>query len=270
MNKLESELQRLYCLPGQEVPRFISDTDNPSIDLIGPSGLVRCCVVSVEKGSDWESVAALYQGVQEDLDLPAPAISVSGKEGYQVWFSLAEPVIWQKARDFMLGLCRKNLPEIKTAQLKFRPGDEGELRFVSAVPARLKTADGWSAYIDPSMGSMFVEETWLEMAPSLEKQAGLLAGLESIKLRDFQRVLTVLSLPIEMKSSVSEHSPPILNNDSCSMQPRSTVSLLNIGSGFNDPKQFLLAVMNDASATADQRIAAAIALLPIFEKASEQ
>ena len=39
---------------------------------------------------------------------------------------------------------------------------------------------------------------------------------------------------------------------------------LAVGSGFVDPKSFLLAVMNDTSASARHRIAAAKALLPCF------
>lgn len=266
MNKLESELQRLYCWPGQDVSSWKPAADNPEIKLISPGGLVRCCVLSVQKGADWETVAGLYQGVQAELDLPAPAISVSGDEGYQIWFSLAEPVALQLARDFLAGLFRKYLSEIKATKLKFRPGGEADLRDVAMVPARLKVADGWSAYIDPTMGSMFVEETWLQMAPSLDKQAGMLAGLESIKIADFQRALAVLSSPPEMLAPVSELSPPLPSHDSRNFQSCGGASLLNIGGGFNDPKHFLLAVMNDASATADQRITAAIALLPVFGK----
>ena len=41
-------------------------------------------------------------------------------------------------------------------------------------------------------------------------------------------------------------------------------SALNVGSGYRDPQSFLLAVMNDESASARQRIAAAKALLPYF------
>ncbi len=41
-------------------------------------------------------------------------------------------------------------------------------------------------------------------------------------------------------------------------------SALNVGSGYRDPQSFLLAVMNDESASARQRITAAKALLPYF------
>ena len=53
MNKLESELQRLYFLPGQAWPNLQSETDNPIIHLITATGLVRCLVISVEQGCDW-------------------------------------------------------------------------------------------------------------------------------------------------------------------------------------------------------------------------
>lgn len=43
-------------------------------------------------------------------------------------------------------------------------------------------------------------------------------------------------------------------------------SRLSVGGNFSDPKSFLLAVMNDPSASASQRIKAAKALLPYFEK----
>lgn len=266
MNKLESELKRLYLLPGQEWPSPASDTDKPVIKLLSTEGLVRCLVLSVDNGSNWEHVAALYQGVQEDLDLPAPAISVSSEDGYQIWFSLSEPVPLQLARDFMAGLCRKYLAEIKTDKLKLRPGPEGELGFVPLVPARVENTERWSAYIDPSMGSMFVEETWLEMPPSLDKQAGMLARQESIKAQDFQRTLGALPPLADLNVTDLKHGSQAVTADPFPSRQSGKEATLNVGSGFADPKSFLLAVMNDPSASTDQRIAAAVALLPFFEK----
>lgn len=266
MNKLESELKRLYLLPGQEWPSLESDTDKPVIKLLSAEGLVRCLVISIPNGGNWEHLAALYQGVQEDLDLPAPAISVSGEEGYQIWFSLTEPIPLQLARDFMTGLCRKYLAEIKTEKLKLRPGTAEEPSVVPLVPARLENTDRWSAYIDPSMGSMFVEETWLEMPPGLDKQAGMLARQESIKAQDFQRALRALPPLAEISVTESEHGPQAANGELFPSRQSDKGARLNVGSGFTDPRSFLLAVMNDPSASTDQRIAAAVALLPFFEK----
>lgn len=258
MNKLESELQRLYFFPSQAWLGAKSESDNPHINLITATGLVRCLVISVKDGGAWQQVAALYQGIQDELELPAPAISVSVEDGYQIWFSLAEPVALQLAQDFMEGLCRKYLAETKAAKLKLRPGTADALKFVPKIPARQDTSERWSAYIDPTMGSMFVEETWLEMTPILDKQAGMLAGLKSTNTEDFHRALSTLQTMPE-----TDASPPADKAESTQFQ-QSSKNTLDIGNGFSNPKNFLLAVMNDPTAKAEQRIQAAIALLPYF------
>jgi hypothetical protein len=266
MNKLEAELQRLYFLPGQEWHSLKSETDSPEIDLITTTGLVRCFVISVENGCAWSQVAALYEGVQDELDLPAPAISVSVEEGYQIWFSLAEPVALQLAQEFMGSLIRHYLTETKATKLKLRPGMANDLKSVPQVPAKQESSDRWSAYIDPTMGSMFVEETWLEMAPNLDKQAAMLAGLKSIGTEDFDQALKTLQTIREKISSPEPH-PPVEKAESAQRCPPTT---LGIGGGFSNPKSFLLAVMNDSVASAEQRMAAAVALLPFFENDAGQ
>ncbi|MBS1142202.1 MAG: hypothetical protein H6R13_3655 [Proteobacteria bacterium] len=270
MNKLETELQRLYFLPGQEWPGLKSNAGNAAVDLVTAGGLVRSLVISVERGGDWEAVAALYEGVQADLDLPPPAISVSGDEGYQIWFSLSEPIPVQLAQDFMQGLSRRYLAEIKLAKLKLRPGSPDELHTVPLVPAELENGDRWSAFIDPTMGSMFVEETWLEMPPSLDKQAGMLASLESIKAQDFQQALSILESPTETSVEASAQLPRAQSNDSALPRLSDKESALSVGTRFTNPKDFLLAVMNDPNATTDQRIAAASALLPFVASDPEK
>ena len=258
MNKLESELQRLYFLPGQKWLGAKSESDNPRIDLITATGLARCLLISVKDGYAWQQVAALYQGIQDELQLPAPAFSVCVEDGYQIWFSLAEPVALQLASDFMERLCLKYLTETKASKLILRPGMADEQKFVPQVPAKQESSDRWSAYIDPTMGSMFVAETWLEMPPNLDKQAGMLAGLKSIMPEDFHRALSTLQTMHETKSN-----PPAQNIESGQLQQPNKTSL-SIGSGFSNPKSFLLAVMNDPTASAEQRIQVAIALLPYF------
>ena len=262
MNKLESELRRLYCLPGQTIASFDSDQGAGVIELLSTGGLLRCFVISVEKGCDWTSVAAFYQGLQEDLDLPAPALAVSVEDGYQIWFSLAEPIPLQLAHDFMDALSRRYLAGIKAAKLRFRPDRAGELRSLPVVPAKQANLERWSAFIDPTMGSMFVEESWLEMAPSLDKQAAMLVGLESITAPDLQKALGLLqSLP-----DASGVLPPEIGVDSGQIERPSGAASLGAGNHFTHPRDFLLAVMNDPSASTDQRIAAAIALLPFCKK----
>lgn len=254
MNDLIAQLQRLYFLPGQ---KSLAGDAGAALDLVGTDGQVRTMAVSFTRAADWEHVSKLYRGVQEDLDLPAPAISVAGKAGYQVWFSLADSVPLEQARAFLKALHLKYLADIPPAKLDFHP-DVGEPastehKLLPQVPALIPETGKWSAFIDPSMGAMFSDEPWLEMAPNLEKQADLLAGFESIKAGDFERAMNGLLQQVEPDA------------DAVAASSR-TGSKLNVGSHFSDPKSFLLAVMNDPSASAKQRIKAAKALLPYFER----
>lgn len=287
MNRLIAELTRLYFLPGQEwqswqdndagqlvyvaegvltadvLAESLASERNLGLALVSPNGLVRTMVIGFENGRCWEDVAALYQGVQIDLDLPAPAISVSVVDGYQIWFSLAEAVPLAQAQAFLNALRRKYLADIPLSKLKFRPGIDGgeNVRSSDLLPLMqvLKEPDErWSAFIDPSMGSMFIDEPWLEMAPNLDKQGSMLAGVGSIKADDFQRAMSLML------------SDPLIDADSgegatCSATDR-PVSWLGNEQHFTDPKVFLSAVMNDPLIRMQDRIEAAKALLPYFEE----
>lgn len=261
MSRLAVELQRLYFLAGQQADETAENA--ATLALLGADGMTRTLTVGFERAADWESAAKLYQGVQEDFDFPAPAISVSGKDGYRVWFSLAAPVPVEEARGFLKGLQLKYLADLPPARLAFHPSLDGP-----AEPNRLDLPPGlhgetgkWSAFIDPAMGCMFADEPGLEMAPNPDKQADLLAGFASIKAGDFQRVLKIL--PADAGPADSPMAPPATSNSEAigREQPK-----LDVGDNFSDPKRFLLAVMNDPSASASIRIEAAKALLPYFEK----
>ena len=49
-------------------------------------------VLELTGPADWDVLSAVWRGVQADLELPAPAIAVSGTDGLQLWFSLEAPV----------------------------------------------------------------------------------------------------------------------------------------------------------------------------------
>lgn len=235
MSKLATELQRLY----------------PT----SPEGTVRAMVISFAKASDWEKLANLFQAVQNELDLPTPAISISGDKGFGLWFSLAEPVSLVQATDFLTALRDKYLAELPAANLELLT----DIARVQPVP-KLQTGTGkWSAYIDPTLGGMFADEPWLEMEPNQDKQADMLAALKPIAPEDFERARVILQTPAE---SPAEPDPAASEQIVVS----GNHAKLRLGSHFNDPQSFLLAVMNDETASADQRIQAATALLPYFAK----
>lgn len=265
MNKLIQQLRRLYFLQEPSCPGHVDQAlaqspvggNEVALDLVSPEGAVRAMVIGFERATDWELIAALHQGLQEDLELPLPAISVSASAGYQLWLSLAGDVPVAEAGLFLEALRRKYLAAIPLANLSLLP--DAKRSAVALVPALHEASGKWSAFIDPSMGAMFVDEPGLDMAPNMDRQADMLAGLESAKVADFQRALAMLQDAAEADASLLERtalpSAPELG------RLRST---LNVGNNFTDPKAFLLAVMNDPSATAGQRIKAARALLPYF------
>ncbi len=229
MDKLSGELQRLHFLPEQQ-----ADSRQQALG------------IAFRRAADWESAALLWHAVQDELDLPAPAVSVDG-QGYRLWFSLAEPVDAEAAERFLAGLQTRYLTDLPTSRLEF--GIAGDL-----PPCPLAEPERWAAFIDPGMGSMFTAEPWLEMAPNRNQQADLLAAFDSIRTADFVRALTLLQPVAQPADDGGDTAKP-------------PVSTLSLQGPFADPKQFLLALMNDPSASPQLRIEAAKALLPYFEKA---
>jgi hypothetical protein len=292
MHKLISELQRLYFLDAQlgvselnlqadksaggddtapamltlnVLAQHIAGQCSVSIPLLDAQQMLRAMVVSFENVSDWDSVARVFQGVQSDLDLPAPAISVSGHKGYGIWFSLARPLPLPQARIFLDALRANYLADMSGVNLAFHPAASNAP--VNLVPALQASNGKWSAFIDPSMGSMFIEEAGLDMAPNMDRQAEMLAGLRSIKEDEFAHALTVLQAMEEAKAKANEQAASENAAARAADRPSSARSTLSVGNDFSDPRRFLLAVMNDPAASTKQRIRAAKALLPYFTNA---
>lgn len=271
MSKFVQEFQRLYFLPDQPWPGALApdipeqsrmEESGLAFDLVSPAGRVRALVIDFARAADWASVAGLYQGLQEDLEWPAPAISVSGQAGYRLWLSLAESIPLAEAQLFLERLRQKYLAELAVSRLALLPVAGESASALTLVPARHLETGKWSAFIDPTMGAMFVDEPGLEMAPNMERQADLLARLKSVGATDFQRGLEFLRPPADDRKS-----PVGAPVGAVSMPPengRQSSEKLNLGNQYADPQSFLLAVMNDPAASTDQRIAAAKALLPYF------
>ncbi len=285
--RLIDQLQRLYCLPqqsGHVLPpgaavtapaRSLSAADlerGPAgeaaiaLHLTSPEGYARALVIEFARSSHWPQAAALCQALTEELELPAPAVAVGGPAGYQLWLSLAEPQPVAVVQDFLQALVQKYLADVPAAARRCYPDDGDDCPRLP--PARLAN-EGWSAFIDPTMGAMFADETWLPMAPNADKQADMLAALKSISTTDFQRALAQL----QAESAAAVANEPLAEPPAqpitkpFSTAPAATAASLaapSLGSQFSDPRDFLLAVMNDAGASTEQRIEAAKALLPYF------
>ncbi|WP_306544523.1 hypothetical protein [Malikia spinosa] len=287
MNRLDTELHRLY-LPQPIAPQQAEPAQDASPALIDADGQVRALVLELASAAGWEAVAALWQGLQNELELPAPAIAISGA-GYQVWISVAQPVSVAQARGFLESLCRRFLAGIAPRHVQMQPSLEadapeasdaaGSARHARLIPAQLDESGHWSAFISPHLAAMFADEPWLDMKPSPDAQADLLLRLKSLSPADWRQAQLQLE-PAEAASTfaaasspapaampdpaaVAGNRPDVENSpDAEANAPTSQQDQLAAPTDELDPRRFLLAVMNDPAAELRWRIEAAKALLP--------
>lgn len=238
MNRLQLEWQRLY------LPQPSAGDDHDATALVAPDGRVRALVLELARPADWTVMAQLWQGVQTDLQLPAPAIAVSGVDGYQLWFSVAEPLPVAQASDFLEALRVRYLADIARPRVTLMPMADADspqgVRHARAVPAvQAQGDDRWSAFVARDLAPVFADTPWLDVEPSQEGQADLLARLDSITPTNFQQAMGMLT--------------PAVGSVIGSVAP--------VGAS-QDPRQFLLDVMNNSGLDWALRIEAAKALLP--------
>lgn len=236
MSTLQTELGRLYQANAEE----------PA--LIAPDGTVRAMVLELGRPADWSALSAVWRGVQTDLELPAPAIAVSGIDAYQLWFSLAAPVGIAQAGAFLEWLRARYLGTVAPARIRMLPSGDTTLpvqtRHARQVPALQPETGMWSAFVAPDLAAIFSEDPWLDRAPNPDAQAQLLSRIESIPQAAFQALLARINPTV---STVPAGAPDLA--------PRHDTTTA-------DPYQFLLDVMGNQAMEMHLRIEAAKALLP--------
>ncbi len=232
MNPLQTEIQRLYA---------------------APEGQMRALVLELARPADWGLLAPLWRGLQVDLALPAPAIAVSGVDGYQLWLSLAEPVSVAEAAAFLDALRQHYLGAVAPKRISLMPSLADPAAQAQPVPSHQAATGYWSAFVAPDLAPIFADEPWLDQAPSPEAQAHVLARLQSIKPSALAAAVARLrpaampAPPSELPSPLQTYSPAYAPNANCEALT---------------PKAFLLAVMHDPTVALGLRIEAAKALLP--------
>ena len=220
MTRLQSELERLYLA----APASPFDAQ----------GRVRALVLEAVLPTSWDRLSVVWQGVQAELELPAPAIAVSGTDGVQLWFSLQAPVAPAQGHAFLDALRRRWLADLAPARVRLLAGNAAH------VPA-LRAEDQWSAYVAPDLAAVFADTPWLDVEPGEDGQAALLQGLRSIGPAAFAEALERLRMP-------AQDAPAPAPAPATSTQA-------------DEPRAFLLRVMNDDSVDLALRIEAAKALL---------
>jgi len=248
MNRLHSEWARLLS----------ADPGDPT-SLIDPQGRTRTLVVGWGRPADWSALAGLWQAVQADLDWPAPLIAVDGRDAFQLWFPLAEPVPVQAAQQVATALAARWLPRAPTDTVARRlsvwprPVD-GAWQHAPRVPARLPGPEPrWSAFVAPDLAAVFNDEPALDIDPGADGQAELLARHRSIDAQAWARACQTLL--------VAERVPTAVPEAAGSEPTTQPTWLPDLAGPFDDPADFLKAVMNHPGAPLAQRIEAARALL---------
>ena len=233
MNRLQAELQRLYHLEG------------------GAHDQTRCMVLALGQPADWEAISKVWQGVQADLGWPAPAIAVSGVDGYQVWFSLSEA--WPAAQ---VTAC---LASLRARYLPGMSADRISLMTQPPVVPALQTPTGnWSAFVASDLAPVFADTPWLDIPPNEDGQATLLRALAPMKPAAFSAAMLLLA-------ARAVQAPPLPTAATSAPVPHLLQAPAAHGQALQDPRHFLLQVMNDATVALPLRIDAAKALLPYLQ-----
>lgn len=204
MLELIAELTRLYLLEDQQcegrpvTPAWLEQQLRGetclALDMVSGAGMTRTLVLRFDgaqagKGDQqWEALCAIANALQNQLDLPAPAVSISGSDGFILWLSLASPVPAAQARRFVTLLSAAHAPDGA-----IHASAAEKLPEATALPPCLHpVSHKWAAFIHPGMGTSFAAEPGLDMAPPLAAQAGFLASLTSITPAQFARALDAL------------------------------------------------------------------------------
>lgn len=249
MHRLQAELTRLYLLPdgppGPDGP--------PSPTLISAAGQVRALVMELAEPPSWDVLARVWRGVQSDWELPAPAIAVSGRDGLQLWFSLARAVPAAQGLAFLEGLRQHYLPDVDARRVRLYPAVDAQTphRHAPLVPALQEPGGNWSAFLAVDLVAIFAETPWLDIPPGDEGQAALLQALTPIEPAAFEAAAARLcAAPPRAHASGSTPGPSPVEGLAATPAPEA------------DPRRFLLQVMQDPSVPLALRIEAAKALLP--------
>lgn len=212
--------------------------------------LVRALVLELSGPAAWQPLAAVWHGVQADLDLPAPAIAVNGKDGLQLWFSLRDAVDASLGLALLEHLRQRYLAEVPQHRVAIR-ATAMPLHVPMQTPAMPDGDSRWSAFVAADLAPVFEETPWLDLPPSQEGQADLLSRVVSASP-------AALSAALERLQPPSESEAP---STMAAAGPSATAGAAGTAA-HPAAARFLLQVMHDETVPLALRVEAAKALLP--------
>lgn len=244
MTRFNTEFSRLYGVPAPAPPVQTAK--------LAPADTVQAMVLELARPADWSALSIVWRAVQSELELPAPAIAVSGSDGLQLWFSVAQPVLASEAADFLETLRQQYLSAVPDSRLRLYPSRTGlaadHLALAPAVPAVDAHTGYWSAFVSADLASVFGDEPWLDIPPNQDQQADILSRLSPMALPEWREALVRLDAAqrkvVQAAAAAAATVGPTGDTHT------------------HGPRAFLMQVMHDPSVALRDRIEAAKALLP--------
>ncbi|MFM6985663.1 MAG: hypothetical protein ACKOXQ_03425 [Hydrogenophaga sp.] len=244
MSRLHTEQQRLFGHHAPAEPSVVPDE-------------VRAFVLALHSPADWAALAPLWRGVQADFDWPEPAIAVNGSDAFELWFALADPMPRAEAAELLTQLQRRYLADVRADRLRAWPAADAA---PPVCPPFAAGPERWAAFVSPDLPAVFGDDPALDFEPGADAQADLMARLRPI-------TATLLCRARAVMTPAEKPAPPTL--PAAAAQPAtapaatpaaSSTGTITLGQ-YNDPRAFLLSVMNDPATPLALRIEAAKGLL---------
>jgi hypothetical protein len=241
-SRLQAELQRLF----------------PAT----PDAVVRYLVIGIAAPADWSALSAVWRGVQTDWDWPAPAIAINGVDAFELWLPLQAPVPLADARHVVQMLCQRHLGDVAPSRWRLWPAlDDGLAVPPQALPQQQVATGGWSAFVAPDLAAVFGDEPALDMPAGDEAQADVLARIRAITPDDWRRALPTPVQPWPPALRPAHALAPNTGHALALPQMPTAADQPPGPDAYDDPRRFLLNVMNDPAVDLALRVEAAKALL---------
>lgn len=204
MEKLISELARLYLPSGavSEDALQAHMAGQSPLALADANGGVRAAALSFPamrdhaEGFHWSRLCDVANELQTRFGLPAPAVSVSGIDGYCLWLSLEQPVPEAEMQALVASLRTAVMPDIPSVD-----------HAIPLPPCLHPDTERWSAFIHPGMGASFADGSGLEIAPPLAGQAAFIEGLHGISAGQLADLLAQLRPAVAVSAPTASPAP---------------------------------------------------------------
>jgi len=270
MNRLHAERWRLFAVD-------TAPDQGPAPLLDAQGARTRALVIGWGRPADWPTLRTLWEAVQADLGWPAPLIALDGRDSFQLWIALAEPVPVQAAHVMADTLAARWIPRAPATVVAARravwprptPASESSWEHAPAVPARQGAGvSRWSAFVTPDLVALFGDDPALDIDPGDEAQADVLARCACVTAAAWARACDALGLsaagPTHSSHAASAPGAGSVPPPAEKVPDLATPAFqaFDLNGPHDDPAAFLRAVMNNRAVPLALRIEAARALLP--------